>query len=185
MEAYISEIRVFAFGIVPRGWAACNGQLLPINTNQALFSLLGTTFGGDGRTTFALPNLQGKVMLDDGTNTTSGASYPMGATAGTENVTLLATQIPQHNHMLRAYDGLGSTPLNNNDDHLTQLGVFVGNQTSQLYAVNGYTPQPTSLVALQPNTITTTGGSQPHTNMMPYQTVNICMCISGIFPSRD
>lgn len=183
MDAYISEIRVFAFGLIPKGWAACNGQLLPIAQNQALFALLGTTFGGDGRTNFALPNLQGKVMLDDGINGT--LQYPMGATAGTETVTLLTTQMPQHNHQLKAYDGLGSTPLGNADDHLTQLGVFTGNQTSTLYAVNGYTTQPTNMVALQPATIASNGGSQPHSNMMPYQTVNICICISGYFPPRD
>lgn len=183
MDAYLSELRIFPMGYAPRGWAQCNGQLLAINTNQALFSLLGTTYGGDGRTTFALPNLQGKVMVDDGTF--NGNSYPMGATAGSENVTLLSTQIPQHIHVLKAYDGLGSTPLNNADDYLTQLGVFVSNQQSQLYAVNGYTTQPTNLTTLQPNTISNTGGSQPHPNMQPYQVVNICMCISGVFPSRD
>jgi microcystin-dependent protein len=184
MDAYVSEIRVFGFGIIPRGWAPCNGQLLPINTNQALFSLLGTTYGGDGRTTFALPNLQGRVMLDDGIGS-KGGSYQMGAMGGTENVTLLNTQIPPHNHMLNAFDGLGGTPLGNNDDHLTQLGVFTGNQQSTLYAVNGYTNQPTNMVNLQPNTIAAAGGSQPHPNMMPYQTVNICICLTGIFPSRD
>lgn len=184
MDAYLSEIRVFAFGIVPRGWAACNGQLLAINTNQALFALLGTSFGGDGRTTFALPNLQGKVMLDDGISS-KGLGYPLGATAGSENVTLLTTQIPQHNHMLKACDGLGSQLLNNNDDYLTQLGVYTTNLQSALYAVNGYTPQLTNPVTLQPNTIASNGGSQPHNNMMPFQTVNFCMCISGVFPSRD
>lgn len=178
MDAYLGEIRTFAFGQIPRGWLACSGQTLPIAQNQALFSLLGTTYGGNGVTTFNLPNLQGSVMLG------YGNSYAWGQVAGTESVTLNTTQLPQHNHNVRVVDTIGSQPLNNGDDYLARITVFVTNPQSNKYEVKGYTPTIGTPAVLAPNSVMPAGGNNPHENRSPFLTMNVCIATAGVFPSR-
>jgi microcystin-dependent protein len=161
-EPFLSEIRIMSFNFAPKGWALCNGQLLPINQNQALFSLLGTTYGGNGQTNFALPNLQGDVPIHMGSN------HKLGETAGTTAVTVNIQQLPAHSHTLFATNtaGTGANPAN---------GVLA-------QALNVYNA-PSALVALNPASVTNTGGSQAHNNMMPYLVLNFCIALQGIFPS--
>ncbi len=168
--AYISEIRIFSFGFAPKNWALCNGQLLPINQNQALFSLLGTTYGGNGINTFALPNLQGRTPMHTGT-APGGSQYVIGQTAGEVNHTLLLSEMPAHNHQAIASSNAptASTPASN----------FWASNTS-------YTPYGNLLTqTMAANAIGNAGGSQAHNNMAPYLTLNICICLYGIFPSRN
>jgi microcystin-dependent protein len=153
---------VAAFNFPPRGFAACNGQLLPINQWQALFSLFGTTFGGDGRTTFGVPNLQGRSSLG------FGGQYTMGERAGEEQHTLLSTEMPQHNHIWKATSAAG----NNAEPANLALGAFA------MYS-------PSSNSTMIPAELSNTGGSQPHENRSPFLVLNFCVCLSGIFPSRN
>jgi microcystin-dependent protein len=182
MDAYIGEIRVFGFGRIPRGWAPCNGQLMQINQNQALFSLLGTYYGGDGRTTFALPNYQGKTIVG-----TQGGAMPIGQAGGSETVTLNVAQMPLHTHLVKAAEVVGSQSLGGTDDHLSEVGVFTTTPTSPIYAVNAYTNQlgTGTSTTLIPDTISTSGGSTPHENRMPYQVLNVCIATTGYFPQRS
>jgi microcystin-dependent protein len=185
MEPYMGEIRVFSFGFNPKQWALCNGQTLSIQQNSALFTLLGTSFGGNGTTTFQLPNLQGATMLGIGNG--GGITYPLGTLGGVESVTLNTTQIPMHNHFVQVVDSLGVQQLNNSDDYLAQVGIYVSNQQSQEYASNAYTatsPAPAP-VTLFPNTIAPAGGNQPHENRMPFLTLSVCIALTGIYPSRN
>ena len=163
-EPFLSEIRLFSFNFPPKGWAFCNGQLLPINQNQALFSLLGTTYGGNGQTNFALPNLQGKLPLHEGNG------HSLGETAGSSSVTVSLQQLPAHQHLMMA----SST----NADQPTGLNNYFG------AALNAYAP-PNNLTTLDPRTVTSVGGSQPHNNMMPYLVLNFCIALQGIFPSPN
>ena len=169
-EPFISEIKIMSFGFAPKYWAQCNGQLLPIAQNQALFSLLGTTYGGDGRTTFALPNMQGRTPLH------FGNGYTQGQTAGEYNHTLTISEMPQHNHVVNA-----NTNNTNATDSPGATTVLSGTTPSQLYSDGaGISP-----VSVANGTIANTGGSQAHNNMMPYLTLNFCIALSGIFPSRN
>jgi microcystin-dependent protein len=181
MDNYLGEIRIFGFGRVPRGWAACSGQLLPISQNAALFSLLGVYYGGDGITTFALPNLNGRAIIGQGTSV-SGTSYPIGSAAGTESVTLLSSNLPSHNHLVSAgvsYD-LGSPSTNFIANSNTPTNVANQNKaTVNLFAPQGGTPVP-----LAP-AITPSGGNLPHENRMPFLVMNYCIATTGIFPSRQ
>jgi microcystin-dependent protein len=165
MENYLSEIRVFAFGFAPKGWAQCNGQLLPINQNQALFSLLGTNYGGDGRVNFALPNLQGRTMMH-----TSG-SFPIGQSGGEATHTLTVAEMPAHTHQAQA----------------SSNGVSVNTPANNFWpsaaAGNPYGNQPS--LSMAANALSSAGGNQPHENRAPYLTVNICIALVGIFPSRN
>lgn len=164
-EAFIGEIRMMSFTFAPRGWAPCNGQLLPINQNQALFSLLGTTYGGNGTTTFALPDLRGVVPMG-----TSG-DYPGGTRVGNAQVTLLASQMPAHTHMMLATgDGVTSDDPNGNTLGLAADAGYGAN-------ANGGT--------LGTSTFAPAGGSQPHNNMQPSLTVAFCIALVGIYPSRS
>lgn len=164
-EPYLSEIRIFSFNFAPRFWAQCNGQLLPINQNQALFSLLGTAFGGNGQTTFGLPNLQGRVAMH------FGNGMVMGQTAGEANHTLSLAEMPSHNHI-----ALGSTA---GPTSPTPLGnTWATGTGSSPYSATGG-----SLMA--PQALSNTGGNLPHNNMSPYLTLNYCIALSGIFPSRN
>lgn len=163
-EPFLSEIRIFSFDFPPKGWAFCNGQFLPINQNQALFALLGTTYGGNGQTTFALPNLQGKVPIH------VGNKHTLGEAAGSSSVTISQQQMPQHIHFLQASPNAGTTP--------TAVGNFLAT------ALNVY-HSPDNLVAIRPDSVTNVGGSQPHNNMMPYLVLNFCIALQGIFPSRN
>lgn len=161
---FIAEIRIMSFGFAPRGWALCNGQLLPINQNQALFSLLGTTYGGNGTTNFALPNLQGRTPLH------FGNGFSLGQQGGEQTHTLSIGALPTHTHALQATGANGTGPVATN-------GVLAG-------ALNTYAP-PTGLIGLSSSSITSVGGSQAHLNMQPYLTLNFCISLQGIFPSQN
>ena len=164
-EPFLSEIKIMSFNFPPKGWALCNGQLLPINQNQALFSLLGTTYGGNGQTTFALPNLRGQVPIH------MGNGHTLGETAGSTAVTLNIQTLPQHIHFMVGSNTAGDTP--------APAGNVLALTPSQIYG------DPVSLTTLIPTTITNTGGSQPHDNMEPYLVLSFCIALQGIFPSRN
>jgi microcystin-dependent protein len=172
---FLAQIETFSFNFAPKGWAQCNGQLLPINQNQALFSLLGTTYGGDGRVNFALPDLRSRVPIH------MGRSFTLGERGGEEAHTVTISEMPAHTHSLQgtSTDGATTTPATN-----TTLAKAVasanpgGAFTMSLYS----TAAPNN--ALWAGTIGNTGGSQPHTNLMPYLTINMCIALQGIFPSQ-
>jgi microcystin-dependent protein len=163
-EPFLSEIRIMSFNFPPKGWAFCNGQLLPINQNQALFSLLGTTYGGNGQTTFALPNFRGKVPIH------VGAGHTLGETAGSPSVTVNQAQLPQHVHGMQA--------TNSNGNALDPAGAV-------LAAVNNGYGGAANLTTLNPLAVTNVGGSQPHNNMQPYLALSFCIALQGIFPSPN
>ena len=171
-DPFVAEIRIFPFNFAPKGWAVCNGQILPISQNTALFSLLGTTYGGDGKSNFALPNLQGNVPMHAGQG--PGLSlHELGETGGTETVTLLASEMPGHTHVLGAQTtrvGAVASP----------AGATLGHPaTGNLYVAGSPT-----LVATSPTAIARSGGGQPHNNMQPYLTLNFCIALQGVFPAR-
>ena len=165
-EIFLGQILPAAFSFAPRGFAQCNGQLLPIAQNQALFSLLGTQYGGNGQTNFALPDLRGR------TPTGFDGSDPIGTVSGTETVTLTTPQLPMHLHQL-AGTAASNTLRNPN-------GTLFGTATSNLYAPVGG-PQ----VPLAAQSLASAGGNQPHENMQPYSVINFCIALTGIFPSRN
>jgi microcystin-dependent protein len=168
-EPFLSEIRIFSFTFAPKGWALCNGQLLPINQNQALFALLGTTYGGNGQTSFALPNLRGRTPIH------VGSGHTLGEAAGTEAVTLSMTQMPQHLHLATASSANGNVPV-----------PFSNNQGNLLAAEPNQVYGPAAnLIPLNAQTVTNVGGSQAHTNMQPFLTLNFCIALQGIFPSPN
>lgn len=163
MEPFLAEIRVLSFGFAPKGWALCNGQLLPINQNQALFSLLGTTFGGDGRTTFGLPDLRGRAPVHVGTG------HVLGERAGEEAHTLSQQEYPTHNHLANVVNSNASA----------------GPAGNVLAAANAlYQPQPAN-TSLAPSTITSVGNGQPHANQQPFLTLLFAIALQGIFPSQN
>jgi microcystin-dependent protein len=162
---YISEIRVFTFNFAPKGWAFCNGQLLPINQNQALFSLLGTTYGGDGRVNFGLPNLQGRVPMHQG----NGLS--LGERAGEMAHTLTMTEVPAHNHVVNGSSQTATVT--------APAGDYLATSPGNVYA------PPAGNTTLMPATARTVGGSQAHDNMSPYLVLNFCIALEGIFPSQN
>lgn len=170
-EPFLSEIRIFSFNFPPKGWAFCNGQLLPINQNQALFSLLGTTYGGNGQTNFALPNLQGKAPIH------FGSSFTLGETAGEIAHTLSLQEMPAHVHTLNS--NLAVVGANTN---ATQ-GAAAGNYWANTGKANWSTSPPNA--AMHGSAVANVGGSQPHTNMQPYLVLNFCIALQGIFPSRN
>jgi len=164
-EPFLGEIKIISWNYPPRGWAFCNGQLLPINQNQALFSVFGTTFGGDGRVNFALPNLQGRTAVHQ------GSGFTMGQLGGEQAVTLNISQLPAHTHV-----PVGSSAAQSAN---TAAGsVWCANTTANEYA-------PTSNTAMNPAAITPTGGNQPHPNMSPYLVLNFIVALQGIFPSQN
>jgi microcystin-dependent protein len=168
-DPFVAEIRIFPFNFAPRGWAFCDGQLLPISQNTALFSLLGTTYGGNGTSNFALPNLQGSAPIHPGQG--PGLSlYDLGQTGGSDFVTLLESEIPAHTHGLRGSSLLGDTPVPTNNSLARFPNAY---QTSTA----GLTPM--AFQALPP-----AGGSLPHNNLMPYLTLNFCIAMQGVFPPR-
>jgi microcystin-dependent protein len=170
-EPFLGEIRVFALNFEPRGWAACDGRIMPINVNTALFSILGTTFGGDGRTTFGLPDLRGKIPLGAGTGPGLTARE-LGASGGTETVTLSANQLPSHNHAAKCNSGNGNQYGPANHYWAQDAGG------AKEYGATGTGQM--SAAAIAP-----AGGSQPHGNLQPYTVVNYCIALTGIFPSRS
>jgi microcystin-dependent protein len=163
-EPFISEIRIMSFAYAPRGWALCNGQLLPINQNQALFSLLGTTYGGNGQTNFALPDLRGNVPIH------VGQGFTLGQKGGEQAHTLTISELPTHTHISQ-----GSA--NNADNVIPTDNVFG--------VVTGLYGGPTNLAALQPASVTNVGGSQAHLNMQPFLVLSFCIALQGIFPSPN
>jgi microcystin-dependent protein len=170
-DPFVAEVRIFAFNFAPKGWAFCNGQILPISQNTALFSLLGTFYGGDGKSTFALPNFQGSTVVDagQGQGLTERVSGEIG---GEPFVTLLQSEMPAHSHQLKASFDLGTE--NKPDNNYPAQG-----QGIRLYDANN---QPSTQLA--PQTSTPTGGSLPHNNMMPSLTLNFCIALQGVFPPR-
>ncbi len=175
-EPYIGEIIMGGFNFAPQSYAFCNGQILPISQNTALFAILGTTYGGNGTTTFALPNLQGRVAVGFGSGP-GLSSYSLGQMSGVENVTLTNTEIPAHNHLVNSNsgDGTSSTPINN---------FFAGPSADRdLAAYNAATTGGT--VNMNVNATGITGSSLPHNNIMPYQVINFCIALQGVFPSRN
>jgi microcystin-dependent protein len=160
---YLGEMRIFSFSFPPKGWAMCNGQLLPINQNQALFSILGTTYGGNGQTNFALPNLQGRMPVHFG----NGIS--LGQVGGEASHTLTILELPAHSHPVA-----GSSTLANQ-------GVPTGN----LWAAGNAAYNPAPNTTMNPAGIQSVGGGQPHDNMSPYLVLNVCIALQGIFPSRS
>lgn len=171
-DQFVAEIRIFPFNFPPRGWAFCDGQLLPLSQNTALFSLLGTTYGGDGKSTFALPDLQGSAPMQPGQG--QGLSLrDLGEMSGTETVTLLVSEIPLHTHALMVSAEIADvqTPTNT-----TALGRSGGG--------SAYTATVANVVQLAPQVLAPAGGSLPHNNMQPYLTLNFCIALQGIFPQR-
>jgi microcystin-dependent protein len=179
MDSFLGEIRVFAFGYAPARWALCNGQLLPISQNTALFSLLGTYYGGDGKSSFALPNLQGMVPVSAG-QAVSGTRWSLGEQTGTATHTLLLNEMASHNHALTATSTVG-TQINPQGAQIAN-GRAGGLQSQTIARI--YSPVTTPSTSLSPQSIFPVGGGQPHNNMMPYLGFNYCISLAGIFPSR-
>lgn len=164
---FLGEIKAVPFDFAPRGWALCDGQLLPINANQALFSLLGTQYGGDGRTTFALPDLRGRTPVH------AGGAWPaptVGQKLGQESVTLISPQLPSHTHAVSANAGAATTA--------EPDGAVWAAPAGAAYAASGAS-------SMHPSTVTAAGANQPHDNMPPFLTLNFVIATSGVFPSRD
>jgi microcystin-dependent protein len=164
-DPFLGEVKIFGFPFAPKGWALCNGQFLPINQNQALFSLLGTTYGGNGQTTFALPNLQGRTPMH------FGGSHIQGEAGGAEAVTLTMSEMPAHIHLVNASSSPGDDP--NPGSHVLASPLNLSYRA------------PDSSTALAAGTIGNVGGSQPHPNMQPFLTLSFCIALVGIFPSRN
>jgi microcystin-dependent protein len=163
-EPFLAEIRIFSFNFAPRGWAQCNGQLLPINLNPALFSLMGTTYGGDGRVNFALPDLRDRIPIH------SGSGFVLGERAGEASHTLTQSELPMHVHGALSSPGTGNlaTPGNNDWAPTTQKSYSASYNTN-----------------MNPQALMTVGGSQPHANMPPYLVLNFCIALQGLFPSQN
>lgn len=166
-EPFLSEIRMMSFVFAPKGWALCNGQLLPINQNQGLFSLLGTTFGGDGRVNFALPDLRGRVPIH------VGGSHTLGERGGEQAHTLSIGELPQHTHVLQASSQTG----NSSSPRTVSGGNVLAQDPGNVYGPAA------SLVALASGSVSNVGGSQAHLNMQPFLTISFCIALQGIFPS--
>jgi microcystin-dependent protein len=169
MDPFVAECRIFPFNFAPKGWAFCDGQILPLSQNTALFSLLGTTYGGDGRVTFALPNLQGRTPIH------MGNGHTLGERGGEQGHTLSVAELPTHIHALNASktDGDAPVPFSNG------AGNVLARTVNQIYG------PPTNLAAVNAGTVTNTGGSQAHLNMQPFLTLTFCIALIGIFPSQN
>ena len=166
-EPFLSEIRIMSFGFPPKGWALCNGQLLPINQNQALFSLLGTTYGGDGRVNFALPNLQGNVPIH------MGSSHTLGERGGEQAHTISISEMPTHTHSQSATAAFATAGAP------SSARVLASSTGANLYA------GASNLQAMAPNALSNVGGSQAHLNMQPFLVLNFSIALQGIFPSQN
>jgi len=169
-DPFVAEIRIFPFNFAPKGWAMCNGQLMPLSQNTALFSLLGTTYGGDGKSNFGLPDLQGNAPMHPGQGQGLSQRF-LGEQSGTETVTLLESEMPAHTHTLRAATSLGDNP--NPANH--SLARYPNAYQSTVNA---------NLVPMAFQALSLTGGSLPHNNMQPYLTLNFCIALQGVFPAR-
>jgi microcystin-dependent protein len=171
-EPFLSEIRIMSFVFAPKGWALCNGQLLPINQNQGLFSLLGTTFGGDGRVNFALPDLRGRTPIH------VGSGHTLGEKGGEPAHTLSISELPQHTHVASASSAGAGT-------NVPTSNVLARGQTSSGSPINYYDTTISNLAALNAGTLANVGGSQAHLNMQPFLTLSFCIALQGIFPSQN
>jgi len=178
-QPFLGQIQPFGFGFAPRNWALCNGQLLSISQNTALFALLGTQYGGNGTTNFALPNFQSRVPVHKGTF--AGNTYVIGEEAGVETVTLLQSQLPAHNHTFSGMSGAANFKQPVDGAALAQSNLK-GTSPGDAYYVPDNSPQITSLNI---GTLSFYGRNGPHTNIQPYLTVNRCIAMAGIFPSRN
>ncbi len=168
---FVAEIRIYPFNFAPRGWAFCNGQILPLSQNTALFSLLGTTYGGDGKSNFALPNLQGSAPMHPGQG--PGLSlHDLGESSGSDSVNLLESEVPSHSHPWTASNQAATAQ--SPAQQLTAGGVG---------GISLYAP-PASMTPLSPNAVAPAGGSQPHNNLQPYLTLNFCIALQGVYPPR-
>ena len=167
-EPFLAEVRIVAFNFPPRGWAFCDGQILPINQNQSLYSLLGTTYGGDGRTSFALPDLRSRTPIHVGSS--NGSIHLLGQKGGEETITLSAAEMPQHTHPPQANSALADqgSPVNN----------FWAQESQNMY-------DPTANNTMSADTVLSVGGGQAHNNMQPYLVLNFCIALQGLFPSRN
>lgn len=172
-DPFVAEIRIFPFNFAPKGWAFCDGQLLSTSQSTALFSLLGTNYGGNGESNFALPNLQGSAVIGQGQGPGLN-DYLVGESGGSEFVTLLSTEIPIHSHALQ---GVTNPPPATGGSPSPSVGMGRPNGGTVYCA-------PNNLGQMSPNAIGLAGGSQPHNNMMPYLTMNFCIALQGIFPPR-
>ena len=169
-DPFVAEIRIFPFNFAPKGWAWCDGQLLPLSQNTALFSLLGTTYGGNGKSNFALPDLQGRAPMHPGQG--PGLSlHDLGETGGSETVTLLESEIPSHSHLTTAVDQVADNPSGG------------GSSLASPPAGNPYSPA-ANLVQLSDQALSPTGGDAPHNNMQPFMTFYFCIALQGVFPPR-
>ncbi len=168
-EPFLAEVRIMGFNFAPRGWAFCDGQILPINQNQSLYSLLGTTYGGDGRTSFALPDMRGRAPMHVG-RSNGGEDHREGQKSGEETHTLSAAEMPQHDHVAQASNSAGNTPIP---------------VSSVLARANNMYRDPTNLTSLRSGTVANVGGGQAHDNMQPYLAINFCIALQGLFPSRN
>ena len=168
-EPFLAEVRIIGFNFAPRGWAFCDGQILPINQNQSLYSLLGTTYGGDGRTSFALPDLRGRTPIHVGSS--NGTSHTLGQKSGEETHTLSAAEMPSHDHVAQASsdNATGGIPVD----------TALARSTLPLYHT------PANLTAMNAMSVSNVGGGQAHENMMPYLALNFCIALRGLFPSRN
>jgi microcystin-dependent protein len=172
MDPFVAEIRIFPFNFAPRGWAFCDGQLLPISQNTALFSLLGTTYGGDGKSTFALPNFQGNAPMHPGQG--PGLSlHDLGETGGSETVSLLESEIPSHSHGLMASTQPGEDASPAGEALARSVGASLYQSVTN-----------TNVVQLSSSALAPAGGDQPHNNMQPYLTLNFCIALQGVYPPR-
>jgi len=174
-DPFLGEIRMVGFNYAPEGWALCNGQILPISQNSALFALLGTTYGGDGRITFALPDLRARVPLHQGQSAGTDV-YPIGQVGGVERVTLTTAQVPAHSHGLAAHNGAGSSP--------SAAGTFIASPADPATgeALNAFSP--TTNTVMNAQAIAASGDGQPHENRQPYLCLNFIIATQGIFPPR-
>lgn len=168
-EPFLAEVKIVGFNFAPRGWAQCDGQILPIDQNQSLYSLLGTTYGGDGRTSFALPDLRGRTPIHVGQND-GGTNHSLGSKGGTETHTLTVSEMPSHDHAWQGTDATGDSPVPTGN----LLGAYD----------NGYRAG-TDLVDPVSGTVANEGGGQGHTNMQPYLALNFVIALQGVFPPRD
>jgi microcystin-dependent protein len=183
-EPFLGQVEMFSFNFAPKGWTTCGGQLVPINQNQALFSLLGTNYGGDGQQNFGLPDLRGRVPVGQGQGF-GLSSYDLGQKGGTEAHTLVTTEMAVHNHNLM----VNSTTAASNNTNVPSTSVVLG-QTTGVPGVGSLFPlllyaAPAAGGPLDTHSISATGGSQPHTNLMPFLALNFCIALQGIFPSPN
>lgn len=173
-DPFVAEIRIFPFNFAPKGWAFCDGQILPLSQNTALFSLLGTTYGGDGKSNFALPNMQGNAPMHPGQG--PGLSlHDLGETGGSETVTLLESEIPSHSHSLMASSTASTKP-----NPIGNANARISSGATPYVAANPAPP----IVAFASQALAPAGGDQPHNNMQPYLTLNFCIALQGVYPPR-